>query len=101
MSIQNYEERIIEMAKYILDNNTTIRATAQAFSTPKSTVHHNLSHKLKFIDYPLYKSTKKHLEENFLIKHIHGGEATKLKYSKLKNAINRNDEIESTLLSIK
>ncbi len=81
------------MAYYILENNTTIRATANEFNTPKSTVHHNLSTKLKFIDYPLFKQVKNHLTKNFTIKHIHGGEATKLKYEKLKNIINKNDEI--------
>ncbi len=85
------------MANYILEHKTTIRTTAQAYNIPKSTVHHNLSHKLKFIDYPLYKLVKKHLEENFQIKHIHGGEATRLKYEKLKYVINKNDILDKII----
>ena len=87
-------EIILDMANYILENHTTIRATAREFNTPKSTVHHNLSFKLKYINYPLFIRVKKLMEENFSIKHIHGGESTKNKYQKLKEEINKNDEIE-------
>lgn len=90
----NLDTEIINQAYYILDNQTTIRATAKAFNIPKSTIHHNLSTKLKYINYSLYKQVKQLLTENFKIKHIHGGESTKLKYEKLKNNINKNDEFE-------
>lgn len=93
MSIFN-DERIIELANYILDNKSTIRATAKVFNIPKSTVHHDLSVKLKYINYSLYLEVKKLLEENFNVKHIHGGESTKLKYQKLKEIINVNDKYE-------
>ena len=49
MSYYANENEIINMAYYILENNTTIRATAKEFKIPKSTVHHNLSVKLKYI----------------------------------------------------
>lgn len=97
----NYENdnRVIKLAEYILDNNTTIRATAQHFGIPKSTVHHYLSTNLKYENYELYKKVKKLLEYNFKIKHIHGGESTKLKYEKLKelNFINKYTESELIL----
>lgn len=92
----NHED-ILEMAYYILENRTTIRATAKHFNTPKSTVHHNLSHKLKYINYSLFLEVKNLLIENFKIKHIHGGESTKNKYEKLKCEINKNDEIEALI----
>ena len=84
--MENYyeENNIIAMANYILDNKTTIRATAKHFNTPKSTVHHNLTIKLKYINYSLYKQIKILMENNFNIKHIHGGESTKQKYLSLK-----------------
>ena len=95
--MKNYDndKLIIDMANHILENKTTIRATAKAFGIPKSTVHHNLSTKLKFINHPLYQEVKDLLNENFNIKHIHGGESTKNKYLKLKQLININDEIEA------
>ncbi|MBQ8615231.1 MAG: sporulation transcriptional regulator SpoIIID [Clostridia bacterium] len=91
-------ERILCMANFILENHTTIRATAKAFNIPKSTVHHDLSTKLKYVDYSLFKEVKKLLEENFSVKHIHGGMSTKIKYEKLKAEINKNDELDTICL---
>ncbi len=85
--------RPVLLANYLLANKTTIRATAKEFSLPKSTVHHDLSTKLKYINYPLYLKVKKVLERNFSIKHIHGGESTKQKYLALKKQPNKNDEL--------
>jgi len=90
--------RIFNLAYYILEHHTTIRATASAFGMAKSTVHHDLSTKLKHINKPLYLEVKKLLDENFNNKHIHGGESTKLKYQKLRENINVNDEIEAIIL---
>lgn len=89
-----FEPRPVELAHYILKNNSTIRATASIYNLPKSTVHHDLSYKLKYIDYSLYLKVKKLLDENFSIKHIHGGESTKQKYLALKNQPNKNDEYD-------
>ena len=94
MTKNEFDKLTLDLANFLLDNNTTIRATAKAFNIPKSTVHHNLSTKLKHINYSLYKQVKQLLIENFKIKHIHGGESTKLKYEKLKQNINKNDEFE-------
>lgn len=88
----NYEDMILHVADYILEQQCTIRATAQHFNIPKSTIHHMLSHKLKHINFNIYKQVKKLLENNFNIKHIHGGESTKLKYLKLKKEISKNEE---------
>ncbi len=94
MTNYNNQNTCINLANYILENHTTIRATASHFKIPKSTVHHLLSKKLKHINYKLYRDVQKLMEENFSIKHIHGGEATKKKYEKLNQEINLNDEIE-------
>ncbi len=96
MNNYDYHSRPLELANYILENQTTIRATAKAFNIPKSTVHHDLSVKLKYINYPLFLEVKKLLDENFSIKHIHGGESTRLKYQALKQEINKNDQAEFT-----
>ena len=94
MTYYDYENKIIKMANHILEKQPSIRETAKAFNTPKSTVHHDLSVKLKYIDIILYREVKELLEHNFEIKHIHGGESTKLKYEKLKQEINKNDELD-------
>jgi putative DeoR family transcriptional regulator (stage III sporulation protein D) len=74
--------RAERFAQYILDNNSTIRKTAKYFNISKSTVHNDVSKKLRIYNYPLYKKVKKILIINFNEKHIRGGNSTKLKYEK-------------------
>lgn len=90
--------RPIVLANYLLGNKTTIRSTAKEFGLPKSTVHHDVSIKLKYINYKLYLKVKNLLNQNFSIKHLHGGESTKQKYLALKNQPNKNDELDSLAL---
>ncbi|MBQ7880883.1 MAG: sporulation transcriptional regulator SpoIIID [Clostridia bacterium] len=67
-------------ARYIVDNNSTIRATAKHFGMAKSTVHYDLKNRLRYYDGELYARVKEILENNFNEKHIRGGMATKQKY---------------------
>ncbi len=85
MNNYDLDKRIIDMAHYILDNHTTIRATAKQFNISKSTVHIDLSVKLRYINPALHAQVKALLDENFSVKHIHGGESTKHKYAQLKS----------------
>ena len=77
-------ERVLQVSGYIKDTHDTIRETAKKFGYSKSTVHNDVSYRLKKIDYKLYEQTRKILEENFAEKHIRGGESTKRKYEKEK-----------------
>ena len=72
-------------AHYIVDNNSTIRKTAKHFDISKSTVHNDVSNKLKIYNLELYYLAKKVLDKNFTEKHIRGGESTKNKYKKQVN----------------
>ena len=74
-------------ARYILDNNSTIRKTASYFDISKSTVHNDLSKKLKLENYQLYLKVKEVLIKNFNEKHIRGGNSTKLKYKNNKRRL--------------
>ncbi len=76
-------ERIYSVANHILKTHDTIRKTAKLYGYSKSTIHHDVSIKLKNLDYHLYEQTKTILDENFAEKHIRGGQATKLKYQEL------------------
>ena len=40
-------ERVVDFAKYIIDNKSTIRKTAFFFGYSKSTVHNDIKNKLK------------------------------------------------------
>ncbi len=76
-------QRTLDLAEYIIENKATVREAAKAFGISKSTVHKDVTMRLKYINYSLYSSLKKHLETNKSLRHIRGGEATKQKYAKL------------------
>lgn len=75
-------EDIKEEAGFILKEKTTIRKTAEAFGIPKSTIHHDLSVKLMWIDPVLYRKVRELLDINKAERHIRGGMAKKAKYKK-------------------
>ena len=76
------EERAMELAHYIIDSKDTVRGTAKKFGISKSTVHMDISKRLLKINYPLEMAVRNVLDENKAERHIRGGMATKLKYSK-------------------
>ena len=78
------EERAVELAHYIIDSKDTVRGAAKKFGISKSTVHKDVSERLKKINPILAKEVRKILDENKAERHIRGGLATKLKYSHLK-----------------
>lgn len=76
----NMEERAQELALYIIENKTTVRAAAGRFGISKSTVHKDLSERLPAINQGLYRQVKEILNENKAERHIRGGIATRKKY---------------------
>lgn len=71
---------------YLVENNTTIRKTALAFNLSKSTVHNDLQKKLPMANKVLYGAVEKVLLQNFHMRHIRGGMATKMMYDKIRNS---------------
>ena len=78
------DERAIELAQYIIDSKDTVRGAAKKFGISKSTVHKDVSERLKKINPILAREVRSILDENKAERHIRGGMATKLKYSHLK-----------------
>ena len=78
------EERAVELAHYIIDSKDTVRGTAKKFGISKSTVHKDVSERLKKINPSLAREVRVILDENKAERHIRGGMATKLKYSHMK-----------------
>ena len=76
------EERIYEEAHLFLRKYLTVREVAKVFNISKSTVHKDLSERLKELNYSLYLKVKELLEYNKVIRHIRGGESTRRKYIK-------------------
>lgn len=73
-------ERPMILGEYIIANKATVRQTASLFGISKSTVHKDVSEKLKNISPSMYSDVKSVLEINKQERHLRGGEATKRKY---------------------
>ena len=76
----NIEERVADLAAYIVDNQTTVRAAARQFGISKSTVHKDLTERLPRINPGLYRQVRTLLDLNKAERHIRGGLATRRKY---------------------
>ena len=74
------EERAVELGEYIIENNATVRAAAGKFHISKSTVHKDVSDRLKTVNPQLYDRVREVLEVNKAQRHIRGGIATREKY---------------------
>ncbi len=77
---QIVENRAIEIGKYISINKSTVRKAAKNFGISKSTVHKDVSDRLKIINPSLYFKVKTVMENNKATRHIRGGIATKNKF---------------------
>ena len=79
-----FEERCEVLANYIIKNNATVRQAALINGISKSTVHKDVSEKLKTVNRGLYTDVKQVLDKNKSERHIRGGEATRNKYAKMR-----------------
>ena len=73
-------ERAELIAEYVIETGDTVRGAALHFGVSKSTVHKDLTYKLKYINPSLFRSVKEILERNKSERHLRGGEATRKKY---------------------
>ena len=78
------ESRPVELGQYIVDNKATVRAAAKEYGISKSTVHIDVTERLRHINPQLYALVHEVLEINKAERHIRGGLATKEKYKYLK-----------------
>ena len=81
----NYiEERVLKCAEYIVETGCTVRACSAHFSISKSTVHKDVSERLRYIDADLFERVREVLNLNLSVRHIRGGIATRAKYEEKK-----------------
>ena len=76
------EERVLKCAEYIVETGCTVRACSAHFGISKSTVHKDVTERLKYVDAYLYEYVRKVLDLNLSERHIRGGLATQKKYQK-------------------
>lgn len=77
------EERAVELGQYIIESKATVRSAAKKFGVSKSTVHKDVSERLKYVNPQLYTQVKAVLEVNKAQRHIRGGMATRKMYKGL------------------
>lgn len=65
-------QRVLKVSNHILKTNDTIRQTANFFHLSKSTVHYDVSVRLKNINFILFLKIKSILFKNYNEKHIRG-----------------------------
>ena len=74
------EERAVEIAAYIIEEETTVRQAAGKFGVSKSTIHKDITERLLQINLAMARKARKVLDVNKSERHIRGGIATREKY---------------------
>ena len=77
-------ERCEALARYIVMNGATVRTAAKSFGISKSTVHKEITVRLREVNMGLYSEIREVLEKNKAERHLRGGEATKRRYEGMK-----------------
>ena len=82
--MSDIDERAKLLAAYIIETRSTVRQAAKKFNISKSTVHKDITERLKEINPALASEVKAVLDNNKAERHIRGGLATKHKYEEQK-----------------
>ena len=77
---EEMEKRACDLALYMIDTGATVRAAAKKFGISKSTVHKDLTQRLRQCNNALYTQVRVVLDWNKEQRHIRGGLATRRKY---------------------
>ena len=81
---QAIERRVLLAADYIASSGATVRQAARVLGVSKSTVHKDLQTRLPQLSAPLFEEVAAVLHKNKAERHLRGGEATRRKYSELR-----------------
>lgn len=75
-----YKDRAEILGEFIVDTGATVRAAGKKFGVSKSTVHKDVTERLKKQSPALFLQVKQVLQKNKEERHIRGGNATRKKY---------------------
>ena len=78
--METVEQRAAMLGEYIIEQGATVRETAKHFGISKSTVHKDVTGRLRSINPVMYREVREVLEKNKSERHIRGGMATREKY---------------------
>lgn len=76
--------RVNEEKDFMINTKQTIREIAKEFNVSKSTVHKDLSQRLKTINPLEHQKVEQILKQHIDERHIRGGQSTKEKYKAMK-----------------
>ena len=74
------ERRAALLGEYIAEHSATVRAAARAFGCSKSTVHKDVSTRLRTVNPALFAQVQAVLARNKAERHLRGGAATRRKF---------------------
>ena len=74
------------LGEYIASSGATVRQAAKRFGISKSTVHKDITFRLPRECPALYEQVRIILDRNKAQRHMRGGEATREKYKRIKQA---------------
>ncbi len=89
---RHIKTRVIELADHVIKTKETVRETAKKFGVSKSTVHKDVTIRLKNLDYERFLLVKDVLEFNLSERAVRGGEATRKKYLAIKTEKQKSDD---------
>lgn len=78
------EMRVEQIGNYIALNGSTVREAAHRFGVSKSTVHRDITERLKNVNYKVYLNAMNALQRNKEERNIRGGASTRAKYTSQK-----------------
>ena len=78
--------RRIKVAEHLVSSRCTVRDAAKRFGISKSTVHKDVTLRLRTEDPDLYKRVREVLDRNKADRHLRGGEATRRKFQRIKDS---------------
>ena len=81
--------RVIKEGEYVAKTGATVRAAAKEFLYSKSTVHKDLTERLKGVDGELFLRVKAVLKRNMEERHVRGGQATREKYLRARVSLDK------------
>lgn len=79
----NPEERAVRLGEYIVEHGATVRGAALVFGISKSTVHKDVTCRLRRQNPLLFRRVQGVLDRNKAERHLRGGAATRRKYASL------------------
>ncbi len=73
-------QRVVTVARYMLEHRATVRQAAKVHGLSKSSVHKDMVLRLPAIDPRLGREMAALLKYNKAVRHLRGGEATRQRY---------------------